>query len=156
MLREIGDSAFHSCYSLEEIVLPQGVNIIRNNMFANCFRMKKVVTRTATQSLGQELQTGSGTCSGRLWILTGYEFSRNDDERSKGWTALEGRTQFLHFVLNTERDLVQHAHSLLLLIREGSALVASDERVPSGFLRSGPTNRWGHGSPRRSLCLRHS
>ena len=41
-LEEIGRAAFHSCISLERVVIPPGVKVIGNEAFRNCSQLTTV------------------------------------------------------------------------------------------------------------------
>ena len=50
--------AFSGCDNLEEVVLPDGLNVIRNGAFAKCLRLKKVFIPYSVEEMGKNVFAG--------------------------------------------------------------------------------------------------
>lgn len=78
-LRTLG-SAFIGCDSLTEIIIPEGVEVIRSNTFAGCIRLKRVVLPSTIKHIGygafnrcEELE--EITIPDCVKIIEGYAFA---------------------------------------------------------------------------------
>ncbi|WP_304645980.1 leucine-rich repeat domain-containing protein [uncultured Duncaniella sp.] len=57
-LKEIGSSAFYSCYNIAEVTIPGSVKVVRSSAFSSCPSLKKVVIEEGVE----ELENGAFYC----------------------------------------------------------------------------------------------
>ncbi|MBQ7250233.1 MAG: leucine-rich repeat protein [Bacilli bacterium] len=58
-LRKIGYRAFEKCYSLNDVVVPEGVVTIENDAFINCSALTNITLPTTLKTIGSDAFSGS-------------------------------------------------------------------------------------------------